>query len=204
MPHGDQTSQRLPSPCARNASCGQERLEGQEARLEGHRRYYERRRAEAILAREAQISAIASAQGARTRRDLLVAGAVAYWAEGTKSKPWRVSEEIAFVNSDVDMIRLFLAFLSEVGVSKDRLRFRVSIHESADEYKARVFWSGVVEVPPEDFQCSTLKRHSVATVRKNTGDDYHGCLIVRVTRSSAVYRKIEGIWRAVVCSSSTL
>lgn len=134
----------------------------------------------------------------------MIAGAVAYWAEGTKSKPWRVNEQIAFINSDVDMIRLFLAFLSQVGISKDRLRFRVSIHESADEYQARAFWSGVVGAPLEGFQRSTLKRHSVATVRKNTGDSYHGCLIVRVMRSAELYREVKGIWRAVACSSSTL
>lgn len=43
--------------------------------------------------------------GPLTRRELKIAGAVAYWAEGSKSKPWRTKEVVAFVNSDAFMIR---------------------------------------------------------------------------------------------------
>jgi hypothetical protein len=41
--------------------------------------------------------------------ELFVAGVVAYWAEGAKNKPWRTGEQVKFVNSDPDLIRLFLA-----------------------------------------------------------------------------------------------
>ena len=82
-------------------------------------------------------------------------------------------------------------------VTDDRLRLRVSIHESADEEQARIFWAQVVGVPPDSLQRSTLKRHQPATNRKNVGADYHGCLTVSVLRSAALYRQIEGIWFAV-------
>jgi hypothetical protein len=42
------------------------------------------------------------------------------------------------------------------------------------------------------FRRPGLKRHSPTTVRKNTGDDYHGCLRIEVLRSTGLYRKIEG------------
>ena len=45
------------------------------------------------------------------------------------------------------MIRLFLAFLRLMKVTDDRLRLRVSIHESADEEQARIFWAEVAGVP---------------------------------------------------------
>jgi hypothetical protein len=34
-------------------------------------------------------------------------------------------------------------------------------------------------------------------VRKNVGEDYHGCLRIDVQRSSSLYRKIEG-WSAAI------
>ena len=95
------------------------------------------------------------------------------------------------------MIRLFLAFLRLMAVTDDRLRLRVSIHESADEEQARIFWAEVAAVPVDWMQRSTLKRHQVATNRKNVGADYHGCLVVGVLRSAVLYRQIEGIWFAV-------
>ncbi len=37
-----------------------------------------------------------------------------------------------------------------------------------------------------------LKRHNPLTIRKNVGADYHGCLIITVSQSADLYRKIEG------------
>ena len=37
-------------------------------------------------------------------------------------------------------------------------------------------------------------------MRKNTGDDYHGCLRIDVLRSASLYRKIEG-WAAAAMSA---
>ena len=95
------------------------------------------------------------------------------------------------------MIRLFLAFLRLMNVTDDRLRLRVSIHETADEEQARIFWAQVAGVPVDSLQRSTLKRHRPATNRKNVGVDYHGCLVISVLRSAVLYRQVEGIWFAV-------
>ncbi len=95
------------------------------------------------------------------------------------------------------MIRLFLTFLRLMGVTDDRLRLRVSIHETADEKQARIFWAQVAGVPLDWLKRSTLKKHQVATNRKNVGADYHGCLVISVLRSAVLYRQIEGIWFAV-------
>ena len=40
---------------------------------------------------------------------------------------------------------------------------------------------------------------ALRTVRKNTGDEYHGCLRIDVRRSSGLYRRIEG-WSAAIMS----
>ena len=56
-------------------------------RLVGLQRYFELRRTRVAEERRAEKQAWAVALGAMSARDLLIAGTVAYWAEGGKSKP---------------------------------------------------------------------------------------------------------------------
>ncbi len=57
--------------------------------------------------------------------------------------------------------------------------------------RALEFWSGVVGVPAPALAVAR-KRHNPKTVRKNTGDGYHGCLSVTVRRSSELNLRISG------------
>lgn len=51
--------------------------------------------------RDQQIVREAGAEiSALSKRELFVAGVVAYWAEGAKNKPWRRGERVSFMNSD--------------------------------------------------------------------------------------------------------
>lgn len=97
-------------------------------------------------------------------RELFLAGVVAYWAEGSKNKPWGRNTQATFINSDPGMIRLFLAWLRLLGIGNDRLIFRVSIHESAYVDGAVAHWAKIAGAsptpPPKDFQRTTLKRHN--------------------------------------------
>jgi len=68
--------------------------------------------------------------------ELFVAGVIAYWAEGAKNKPWRSGQGVAFVNSDPGLIRLFLRWLTLVGVNFERLR--VQAHDPRVGRRGRV------------------------------------------------------------------
>lgn len=154
--------------------------------------------------REEAIKAQARAEiGELTDRELFIAGVVAYWAEGAKAKPWNTSQRVDFVNSDVDMIRLFMAWLCLLDIGADSCSFRVAIHESADVGAAITHWSGVVGVPAERFAPPSIKRHSPKTKRKNTGSDYHGCLIVRVRASVDLNRRVAGWWGGIAATVSS-
>ncbi len=122
--------------------------------------------------------------GALSDREVLIAGAIAYWCEGEKNKPHRRRDCVAFINSDPGLIRLFLRFLQTAGIDADRLTCRVHIHESADVAGAVDYWQGVTGLPAEQFRKPTLKRHNPKTIRKNTGEDYRGCLIIYVRRGT--------------------
>lgn len=104
-------------------------------------------------------------------------------------------ERVVFINSDPHLIRFYLRFLAVAGVTADRLICRIHIHESADVTEAHKFWQAVTELPADQFGRPTLKRHNPKTTRKNTGDDYHGCVVIAVRRSTELYRQIEG-WAA--------
>jgi transcriptional regulator with XRE-family HTH domain len=136
---------------------------------------------------------MAALVGSVSDRDLLLLGAAIYWCEGAKSKPWRRSELIQFINSDPNLFDLFLRFLESQGCARSSLIFRVSIHESADADAARDWWAERLELPHRCFRRPTLKRHQPSTFRRNKGDDYHGCLIVKVPRSRELYWRVEGV-----------
>jgi len=148
--------------------------------------------------REAEVRAEAAVElGAIDDRDLLLGGALAYMCEGAKSKPWRRLDRLIFINSDPRLLRLFLGFLATQGRLPDSLRYRVHIHETADAEAAGDWWAERLAVPRELFQRPTIKHHNPATVRANTGADYHGCLIITVPKSRELYWKVEGVMDAL-------
>jgi hypothetical protein len=164
------------------------------------RRYWATERSVRAGRRAAASAAAAASIGGLTDREILIAGSVAYWCEGTKNKPHRQADQVTFVNSDPELISFFLLFLDMAGVSRSDLAFRLQIHETADVAAAERFWLARTEARPEQFRRTSLKRHNPATRRKNTGDDYHGCLRVDVRRSGGLYRQIEG-WASAVTTT---
>jgi len=100
--------------------------------VEGTRRYWAAERPARETARTALRDEAAAEIGQLTDREILLIGAIAYWCEGSKSKPYRRSEQVNFINSDANLIRLFIGFLNLAGVSAERRRYRVHIHETAD------------------------------------------------------------------------
>ena len=159
-----------------------------ENRKEGHRRYY----AALSAAHSAETQAAAAEIGELTDREVLIAGAIAYWCEGSKNKPYRKSNRVVFVNGDPGLIRFYLRFLGIAGVNRDDLIFTVQIHENADVAAAQQFWLDITGAELSQFRAPTLKHHTPKTNRKNVGESYHGCLRIEVRRSAVLYRKIEG------------
>ncbi|MFJ2831577.1 helix-turn-helix domain-containing protein [Streptomyces sp. NPDC087263] len=139
--------------------------------------------------------------GTMTDRELFLVGVGLYWAEGSKSKPYRRQERITFVNSDPNMITVFLAWLRLLRVEQERLRFSVQIHETADVPTAEKFWAHHVGIEPAELLKTTLKKHNPSTNRKNTDDNYYGCLRIDARGGADLYRRIEGWWYGIVLSA---
>jgi transposase len=173
-----------------------------------HVRMMARKRWDAVLAeRDAErteVKARAAVEvGDVDGRDLTLAAVVAYWCEGSKDKAYDRRERVTFINSDPDLIRLFLAWLRQEGVGEARWRLSLSIHESADVDAATRSWADVVGVPVERFGKPSLKRHNPRTVRKNVGEAYVGCLVIRVLQSRSLYQRVEGLWQGIMAGVVT-
>jgi transcriptional regulator with XRE-family HTH domain len=169
---------------------------------EGVQRYWEAERAIRSEQRSAERATATAEIGDLTDREILIAGALAYWCEGSKTKAYRrSSDRVIFMNSDPGLIRFFLRFLTTAGVAPEDMVFRVCIHETADVEAAQRFWLAVTGADPSQFRSPTLKRHLTKTVRKNVGDTYFGCLRVEVRQSGTLYRKIEA-WASTAMSAA--
>ena len=101
--------------------------------------------------REATKQAAAAAIGKLSERELFMTGVALYWAEGAKDKPYRRTEVLQFINSDPNVIKLFLRRLDLLGVTRDRLTVRVSIHETANVTAAEEFWAETTGIKRSAF-----------------------------------------------------
>lgn len=136
--------------------------------------------------------------GTMSDRELFLLGVGLYWAEGTKSKPHNPQERLTFINSDRNVIGVFLAWLDLLNVDSGRLRYHVHIHETADILRAEQFWAGVAGIDTSRLSKTTVKKHNPKTNRNNVGEGYYGCLSIRVLQSADLYRRVEGWWCGIV------
>ncbi|MET7788824.1 hypothetical protein ABZS93_19775 [Streptomyces sp900116325] len=168
-----------------------ERLALMNAGLAGLRASREKEREETKrLAREAV--------GDLSDRELFLAGVTLYWAEGSKDKAYSRRESLQFINSDPNVIKLYLRWLDLLGVTHERRHMRVSIHESADVPGAERFWAQLAGIPASERRKTTLKKRNPKTTRRNTTESYRGCLIIYVAKSADIYRRVEGAWYGIV------
>lgn len=140
--------------------------------------------------------------GQLSPRELFLVGVSLYWAEGGKDKPYDRRENVAFINSDPGMIQVFLAWLDLLEVERERLRYSVMIHENADAVGAERYWADLVGADRSAFNKTTLKKHNPKTVRRNVGDTYRGCLVIKVLKGADLYRRIEGSWYGIVLGAT--
>lgn len=102
-----------------------------------------------------------------------------------------------FVNSDPCLLDLFVRFVEAQGVDRAAATYRVLIHQRVDAEAASQWWAERLQLPGDRFRRPTLKRHVPVTNRRNTGEDYHGCLVITVPRSRELYWTVEDPMRAI-------
>lgn len=160
-------------------------------RAMNERRWAPHRRQRDIAALQRKLDA-ARQVGQLDDHTLLLLGAMAYWCEGGKSKPWRPRPKFDFINSDPVIMRIVVRWLRLLDVPPERWAVRIQIHESADLYAAESYWRHVLGVDDLVFGKAILKRHNPLTRRGNTGSNYHGCASIYVRRGAHLVEQVEG------------
>ena len=103
-----------------------------------------------------------------------IAGISLYAAEGTTYKG-EEGRSVEFVNSSPSLVRLFLGFLSALGVSKNRISCRVELHEGLSVMKAESYWSAQSGIQLKNFTKPMIKKRLRTTIISNN----NGCLIIK-------------------------
>lgn len=136
-----------------------------------------------------------------TKRELFLLGALAYWCEGAKQREGNISQRVVFMNSDPNLVNLFLRWLRDIcHVSEDKILYSLYIHETGDQERALEYWAQKLEISRKSFGKVILKKHKIKTIRKNTGLSYFGLVRITVRESTDLNRRIHG-WIKGISSS---
>jgi hypothetical protein len=117
-----------------------------------------------------------------------------YWAEGSKEKEHNPGSPLRFANSDPYMIKLFLSWLKDLGVAKERICFDIYLHDN-NKYRVKEvieYWVNHTGFSENLFRVY-YKKNIIKTKRKNIlPDSYFGVARIYVKESSDLVRKING------------
>lgn len=78
------------------------------------------------------------------KRDKMILLMGIYWGEGTKN-------ELNVINSDPILLRAFINFVGDLGVSRDRIRASIRIYDNINYSDALSFWSNILDLNKNSF-----------------------------------------------------
>jgi hypothetical protein len=119
-------------------------------------------------------------------RDLILIGAALYWAEGAKS-------QFNFINSDPEMIRLFMYILLEVyKIPREMIKISIRLFEDVSIPKALIFWANVTKIELNDKTEINLVKGS------KQGKLPFGMCRIRVKKGGLLLKRFFAINKRVV------
>lgn len=118
-----------------------------------------------------------------SKREILIAGLFLYWGEGSKT----VTTCTSLSNTDPAMIRFFMFWLQELGVSRDCFKVHVHLYTDMDIQAELKYWSKALGLPLSSFRkpyVKTSNRSGLSYPQKFT----HGtCNLMYGNRDVAEY-----------------
>lgn len=153
--------------------------------------------------RATQIRAEASAMIHKmTNENLLLVGAVLYWAEGYKRPKIRDGKEItahvvSFVNSDPAMVKAFIAFLERImDVEPSHIILTMRLYPHINETEAARYWLNVTGLKRENLRRTTNMISGASRGRRPFNRLPYGTLQISVNSTPKFHRLmglIEGV-----------
>ncbi|PIP27859.1 MAG: hypothetical protein COX29_04190 [Candidatus Moranbacteria bacterium CG23_combo_of_CG06-09_8_20_14_all_35_22] len=112
-----------------------------------------------------------------SKKEKLLILAAIYWGEGTK-------KDLNIINSDPDLIRVFISCIKEIGVNKDDLRVSIRIYDSININESKKYWAKVCRINIKSIvNVNVLKG-------KKEGKLPYGMCRVRVTNGTKSFKLI--------------
>lgn len=126
---------------------------------------------------------------ARENRPLHLAGCMLYWAEGAKAR-----NEVHFVNSDSEMMRLFIRFLrEELDVSNDNMAIKITCHvDHPDEIRqVEQYWLDLLNLPESCLRKTQIKSKGQNTRHNTLANGVCGLRVPRTEIVQHIYGAIQ-------------
>ena len=121
---------------------------------------------------------------ARRGHDLHLAGAMLFWAEGSRRR-----NAVVFTNSDPQMVRFFVGFLRRCyGVRNDRIAVTCNLFADhvARQWEIEQFWLDTLNLPRSSLRRSTVNVFSKDSKKKRTNKLPYGTCRVVVSETALV------------------
>jgi len=117
-------------------------------------------------------------------------GAALYWAEGKKTK------HFAITNSDPHLILFMVRWFEDIfGIHPQELKAGLNIYSQQDEDDLKQFWSGLTNIPIENFNKSFTKPANKGFKKNNL---YYGTIEIRVLKGTDMRHRVFGWVKAAL------
>lgn len=135
-----------------------------------------------------------------SKYELLLVNTAIYWGEGRKRWPQN-DQHVQFVNSDPNMVALFLRFLRKIiQVPEERLKVSIRIHPNISKESAINSWNQITNIPRGYFHViRQINRLSRGKRPRNSLP--YGTLELRINSRQKSYQIkgwIEGLIRQAI------
>jgi hypothetical protein len=130
-----------------------------------------------------------------SKRDKLLILAALYWGEGTK-------KELNIINSDPQLLAVFVDCLESLGVSRESLTYSLRTHSDVSISQSKKYWA-------QELGVGTNMVKSVEVVQgKKRGKLPHGMCRIRMRKGERYFKQImsmiELISTSVICPRSSM
>lgn len=109
-----------------------------------------------------------------SKRELLIAGLMLYWGEGTKYG----TGTLLLANTDPSMIKFFIRWLNQsFGIPKNKLKVRLHLYKDMDVKEELNYWSTELKIPVLQFSPPYIKKTSSKRINHKGGFGHGTCNI---------------------------
>ncbi len=110
-----------------------------------------------------------------------------YWGEGAKN-------DFSLLNTDPNLIKVFINCLEELGVAKDRLKITIRIYEDIDRKKAVSYWAEIIGISKKQISNVNILKG------KKAGKLKYGMCRIRIKKGGQCLKLIKSIIELIIKS----